>query len=324
MLLDKRVPFLYLFGQVKYDLLLVLVITTVTYSLKRIYGDLVPKIPVSLPAFLGTAISLLLSFKLSQSYERWWEARKIWGSIVNDCRTLVRQLLTFAQPVLQKGESPMANAKVKDEDRAALQKALQRISYRQIGWAYCLSCSLRKQDPLGFGRPGAPVETFISDSDRAAISHHQNKPLAISNLQGQSIAALYQDGHLNAYQQVQLDQTMTRLVTSMGQAERIKSTIFPVTYRQILIGFIYIFLIIMSMALLELDSIWEIPLDIIIALPFFMIEKTARFMQDPFENKPTDTAMTTIAKTIETNIKQIWADQRLPEMQDLKDKYFIL
>jgi putative membrane protein len=206
----------------------------------------------------------------------------------------------------------------------ALQKQLQQISYRQIGWAYCLSRSLRKQDPLGFERSGAPVETFISAKDKSIISHHQNKPLALANLQGEGIGQLHHQGYLNDFQQVEVDQTMTRLVESMGQAERIKNTIFPVTYRQILIGFIYIFLIIMSMALLELDSIWEIPVDLVISLPFFMIEKTARFMQDPFENKPTDTAMTTIAKTIELNIKQIWQDQQLPEAQDLSDEYYIL
>ncbi|WP_316809380.1 bestrophin family ion channel [Pedobacter agri] len=51
--------------------------------------------PLGIPAFLGTAISVILSFKLNQSYDRWWEARKIWGSIVGDSRTFVLQLQSF-------------------------------------------------------------------------------------------------------------------------------------------------------------------------------------------------------------------------------------
>lgn len=320
MLLEKRVPFLYLFGQIKYDLLFVLIMAVCTYSLKRVFGDQVPKIPVSLPAFLGTAISLLLSFKLSQSYDRWWEARKIWGSIVNDSRTLVLQILSFTRS----SERSHNTSNQATSGEGALQSQLRIISYRQIGWAYSLSRSLRRQDPLAFDRPGNPTGNFISDKDRASVSQQQNKPFALLFLQSQDIASLCQQDYINSYQQVQLDLTITRLVASMGKAERIKSTVFPVTYRQILRGFIYIFLLIMSMALLELNSIWELPLDLIISLPFFMIEKTARYMQDPFENKPTDTAMTTIAATIETNIKQLWNDEQLPVNQDLQDKYYIL
>lgn len=51
--------------------------------------------PLGIPAFLGTAISVLLSFKMSQSYGRWWEARKVWGGIVNDSRSLVIQLQSY-------------------------------------------------------------------------------------------------------------------------------------------------------------------------------------------------------------------------------------
>lgn len=326
MLIEKRVPFKYLFGQIKYDLLLVLVMSVLTYSLKRVYGDQVPRIPVSLPAFLGTAISLLLSFKLSQSYERWWEARKVWGSIVNDSRSLVLQLMGFTR---QPKNQDTTNQKRPDQEEEEgsnpeLTARIKRVSYRQIAWSYALSRSLRQQVPMEFLSADASSANLLSSDDLQKISQHQNKPLALANLQVQDIAALHQEGYLNDYQQIQLDQTMTRLVASMGKAERIKNTVFPVTYRQILIGFIYIFLVIMSLALLELDSLLEIPLDIIISLPFFMIEKTARYMQDPFENLPTDTAMTTIAMTIERNIRQIWEDPtQLPEPV-LTDKFYIL
>jgi len=273
-----------------------------TYTLKRFFGEEMPKIPVSLPAFLGTAISLLLSFKLSQSYDRWWEARKVWGCIVNDCRTLVLQVLHFS------------NAAENEQTRAIA----YAISFRQIAWAYVLGQSLRKLEPLG------AAKRFISAEDMAHISHHQNKPLALLDLQSKDLTALYKSNAINAYQQVQIDNTLVRLCASMGRAERIRNTVFPVTYRQILRLFIYIFLVIMSFALLEINSIWEIPLDMLIALPFFMIEKTARHMQDPFMNKPTDTSVTSLAATIEINIKQIWKDEALPKPIDLKDKYYVL
>ncbi|AYD47267.1 bestrophin family protein [Arachidicoccus soli] len=302
MLLEKRVPFLYLFKQIKYDLLFVFLMSVCTFSLKKLYGEQMPKIPVSLPAFLGTAISLLLSFKLSQSYDRWWEARKVWGAIVNDSRTMVLQLLNFS-------------ASDPKEDGLATKKTM---SYRQIAWAYCLGQSLRNLDVI------SKAKEFISEADILYIEMQKNKPLALLNLQTKNLAELYTKGCINSFQEIQINNTLVELTNSMGKAERINNTVFPVTYRQILHLFIYIFLAIMSLALLEIDSLWEIPLDLVIALPFFMIEKTATYMQDPFMNKPTDTAITSIANTIETNIKQLWQDNDLPDPVDSKDAFYIL
>ena len=99
----------------------------------------------------------------------------------------------------------------------------------------------------------------------------------------------------------------------MGMAERIKSTVFPVTYRVFLHFMIYIFVITLSISLGEIDPMYETPLLLIISSGFFVLEKTATLLQDPFENKPTDTAMTTIATNIEINIKQLLKEGDLPK-----------
>lgn len=87
---------MYVARKVRVDAIAVLVMSTVIEIALEMSPRLVPKVELAIPALLGTSISLLLSFKLSQSYDRWWEARKIWGAIVNDSRSLVRQLLAFA------------------------------------------------------------------------------------------------------------------------------------------------------------------------------------------------------------------------------------
>ncbi|GEO05775.1 hypothetical protein AAE02nite_34390 [Adhaeribacter aerolatus] len=76
MILDKRIPLKYIFNLIKHNLLFVLLISLITNYLARAFSSLLPDMPLSIPAFLGTAISVLLSFKMSQSYDRWWEARK--------------------------------------------------------------------------------------------------------------------------------------------------------------------------------------------------------------------------------------------------------
>lgn len=99
----------------------------------------------------------------------------------------------------------------------------------------------------------------------------------------------------------------------MGMTERIKSTVFPVTYRVFLHLMIYLFVITLSISLGVINPIYEIPLLMIISCAFFVLEKTATLLQDPFENNPTDTPMTTIATNIEINIKQLLKEADVPK-----------
>src|SRR6478609_9514027 len=95
MLLSNDIPIKYIFNKIKIELLIVTVIGVITNYLTHCFNSVIQDMPIAIPAFIGTAISVLLSFKLNQSYDRWWEARKIWGAIVNDSRTFVLQLQSF-------------------------------------------------------------------------------------------------------------------------------------------------------------------------------------------------------------------------------------
>lgn len=285
MILEKRIPLKYWFKEIKWDLLIVSVFSIIIYIIKLYLVNL--DIPLSIGTFLGTAIALLLSFKLSQSYDRWWEARKIWGAIVNDSRTLVIQLKQF----------------IKESDDSIV----KTMAYRQIAWCYALGRHLRKQDVLG------NLEDFISEDEIISISHKNHVPLTLLDHHGQNVRSLHKENSLNDFQQVQLDTTILKFTASMGMAERIKNTVFPRTYRNVLHFFIYIFLLLLSLALENVYGFLEIPLLILISIPFFMLEKIAFVIQDPFENEPTDTAMTSIARTIEINIKELLGEKELPE-----------
>jgi putative membrane protein len=287
MLLNKQIPATYILNKVKYDLIYVLIVSLLVLLITERYKELLPEMPLTIPAFIGTAISILLSFKLNQSYDRWWEARKIWGAIVNDSRSFVIQLQSFTA----KGNDPI----------------IKKLAFRQIAWCYSLGQSLRGLNPT------ENLDKFISTPDLEEIKQHANKPLALLQLHGKDIKHLKESNQLDNFSQIQLDNTLVRLCDSQGKAERIKSTVFPVTYRLFLHGIIYLFVVSLSISLKDVAGFFEIPLLLIISTAFFLLEKSATHMQDPFENKPTDTAMTTIATTIEINIKQLLKETEIPQ-----------
>jgi ion channel-forming bestrophin family protein len=116
---------------------------------------------------------------------------------------------------------------------------------------------------------------------------------------------------------MQINTTIVNLTNSMGMAERIKS------YRLFLHGFIYLFVITLSISLHDISSYFEIPLLVVISSAFFLLERTATHLQDPFTNKPTDTAMTAISKNIEVNIRQLLDPGTQVTIEQPKDFYLM-
>lgn len=296
MLLNKRIPVSYIFNKVKTNLAYVFVVALIVLYLTKAYEHLLPEMPFTIPTFLGTAISILLSFKLSQSYDRWWEARKIWGCIINDSRSFIIQLQTLTHM---------------DKD------TVKAIAYRQIAWCFALGKSLRGLNPL------EDLDVYLSQKDLEEAEFHTNKPLALIQLNALDIKQSKTKGLINDFSHIQLDNTLVRLCDWQGKAERIKNTIFPVTYRMFLHFIIYLFLVVLSIALKEIEWYFQIPLLLLISTAFFLLEKSATIMQDPFENKPTDTPMTTIARTIEINIKQLLRETNVPEPLPT-EKFYLL
>jgi len=295
MLLTKLPSLLYILNKTKYEFfysfVLALLISFLSY---RFYAN-IPKIPIAIPTFLGTAISILLSFKLSQSYDRWWEARKIWGSIVNDSRSFTLLLQSLVAP--------------------GNDNAIRQIGFRHIAWCFSLGQSLRSLDPLN------NLEKHISEDDLKAIGSHSNKPLALLQLNTLHIAQLKNNGKMDVFSQIQLNTTLVNFSNAMGMAERIKNTVFPVTYRVFLHFMIYVFVITLSISMGDNKPMFEVPLLLLISSGFFVLEKTATLLQDPFENKPTDTPVTTLATTIEINLKQLLREVEVPKPMEPREFY---
>ena len=275
MLLNKKISIWYFINQIKYQIALI-----ICFSIFVGFMDTHPwlenvLLPLPVTAILGTAVSLLLAFRTSQSYDRWWEARKIWGAIVNDSRIFVRQIIQFIPEINQ--------------------KEIKTFSERQIIWTFALGESLRK-------RP-------FSEKIKAYLSTHKiegtNVPNALLDEHSKQLKRLFKENLLTEIQVMQLNNTLTNFCNSMGMCERIKNTVFPRAYSILLHTLIYVFTLLLPFGLDDSMIFIEMALTILIPIIFISIEKTAIIMQDPFEDSPVDVPVTALAQTIETNIRQM-------------------
>lgn len=305
MLLKKNIPIKYIVGKIKTELILVSLYTIGVAILYKVFHFTHLAIPLAIPMIMGTVISLLLAFRSNQAYDRWWEARTIWGAIVNDSRSLGRQINTFIQVPEQEEQTHFFRS---------------RFIKRQIAWCYTLSRSLRGQESTD------GIEKFLSRSDMLHIRNFNNSPMAILDIHGQEVQKALRSGFINEYQQVAIDTTLARLTDAMGKCERIKNTIFPATYSLYIHFSLLFFFLLLPFAVVDFFGYMSVPVVMAISAVFFLIEKMAIHLQDPFENKPTDTPMTAICFGIERDLKQMIGDmpRHTETVKSNQKKYYIL
>lgn len=305
MLLKKNIPLKYVFGKIKVEVVLITIYAGVVAVFYDSLHISLISIPISVPMIMATVLSLLLAFKSNQAYDRWWEARTIWGAIVNDSRTLARQIVTLTNVEMSSDEL--------DEFR-------EKFIRRQMAWPYVLGQALRGNQRI------KGLEKFLSESEIQYIRRYDNKPMALLELHGRDLNYALRKNWINAYQQVEIDATITRLCNAMGQCERIKKTVFPSTYSLYIRFSLYFFILLLPLALIDYFGFMEIPLVVAIASSFLLIEKMAIHLQDPFENRPTDTPVTTIAVTIESDLRQVLNDMhdRVKAPVGKRKEYFIM
>jgi len=294
MLLKDNIPVRYVLGKIRTEVIWVSLYASLVAVLYHNFHFTRISIPMAVPTITGTVLSLLLAFRSNQAYDRWWEARTLWGAIVNDSRTLARQALAF----------------VDDPDRyesAEVEAFRERFVKRQIAWCYSLGQSLRKMHPL------LGTEALLVREETDFARRYASKPVALLELHGADLRLALKKGWINEYQQVAMDRILTKLCDSMGGCERIKNTVFPATYSLYTHYSLVLFILLLPFGLIEFFGVMEIPLVIAIASSFSLIEKMAIHLQDPFENKPTDTPVTSIARTIERDLRQMLKESQPAE-----------
>lgn len=296
MILEKKIPFKYLVSIVKYDLIISLFVIISSHSFAVEFMNSFPAMPLAIPAFLGTSLSVLLSFKMNQSYDRWWEARKAWGAVVNDSRSLVMQLRSFA------GTAQM--------------DLVKKISHRQIAWSYITGQTLRKTQSLN------DISHWLPQEDISKLQNHPGWPILLLQLTSDDIAELRARNALDVHTHIHLQETIVRLTDSLGTMERINRTIFPSTYRLVLHFIIYLFIVTMSISLKEINSALVIPLLLLISAGFLLVEKIAYQLQDPFKDRPSDVPITDIAENIEDDIRRMMGEAP-PLKKPSVHKYYV-
>jgi putative membrane protein len=248
------------------------------------------EIPLSL---FGSAIGILLAFRNTTSYARWWEARSLWGAIVNNSRSWGRQVTTVMRP--------------RDDGGAAELERMQRqMVYYQIAYVHALRQHLRKLDPW------EEISTVLSAQEIDELRREKNVPLAIQQWQSVLLRDALDHGWVDMAQWRAMDESLNDLVDAQGGTEKIKNTPMPRQYDFLpqLCTQLYCILLPLSMVA---SLGWFTPLgSTLVSFIFLALDKIGRDLEDPFDNKNNDIPLTSITRTIEINLRQMLGETELP------------
>lgn len=231
-------------------------------------------------SILGFAISMLLVFRTNSAYDRWWEGRKLWGSLVNNCRNLAIKL----------------NVMITDEgDREYLEKCIKLFPHELM--MHMLKDSTR----------------MALDDDNAksyqSVLRSDHTPVEIVILLQTKIQQLYKQQKISGDQLIILNPEIQSLLDICGACERIKNTPIPYSYATFIKKFIVIYVLSLPFGFALTLQWLTIPVVTFVFYVLASLEVIAEEIEDPFGLDPNDLPMQTISENIATIVEAIF-DER--------------
>lgn len=280
----------------------------------------IPWVPVAL---IGTAAAFIAGFRNNATYDRMWEARKIWGAIVNSSRTW----------------GIMVKDYIRDNDPETEKDLHRTLIYRHIAWLTALRFQLRipknwenvhnkkynreyrKKYPVAEWETDLTEELkpYLSENDRQYILGKTNRATQLIALQSRHLKELNRNGRLDTLCLVEMENILKDFYVFQGQGERIKNFPYPRQFASINLFFIRLLVWMLPFGMLhEFDKlgpywVWlTIPFSVVVGWVFTSLEQVGESTENPFEGSANDIPMAALSRTIEIDLRDMLDETELP------------
>lgn len=279
------------------------------------------KVDISLPwqplGVLGISVAFYLGFKNNSSYDRLWDARKSWGRIVNNSRSF----------------GSCINAFVSGEEDVKIKKS---IIYRHIAWLTALRFQLRLSRPWEhivdrrdeypktvdtdyFTKLEKEIAPYIAKAEFDSYRSKSNIAAQILNTQAKALQNLRNNNYFEDFRHMELHQLIKSFYDDQGGCERIKNFPFPRQYTSVAYWSTLVFALLIPFGIINIflesktNLYWaNLPLSSLLIWIFFLMEKIGDYSENPFEGTYNDVPITSIARSIEIDMREMVNDDNIP------------
>lgn len=291
----------------------------------------VPWLPLSL---IGTAVAFYIGFKNNSSYDRLWEARKIWGAIVNSSRMWGSNVRSYVSNQFR--DTPAPEGTLTDLHRQLL--------YRHIAWLYVLRSQLlvptpwehisqskhirrltqRRMQEFGVGLFNDGIieeelKLLLEPAEMDRMIAYQNTATQLLDRQSQALQELREQDLIDDFRHMELQKVLNDFYTQQGQCERIKKFPFPRQYGGMSFIFVGIFILLLPFGLVsEFASLgpqgaWlSVPFTVLVSWVYLVMELVGDYSENPFEGLGNDIPMLSLCRTIEIDLREMLGETELP------------
>lgn len=304
------------------DILALILIAAVPTALYHFFAWewlLLPWLPIAL---LGTAVAFVVGFKNNASYDRLWEARRIWGSITNFSRSWGIMVKDYVS-------TRHAKTAISESDLKAIHLQLYN---RHFAWLTALRYQLREgknweainlkhnqeyrnqwfrveeQD----NKMEDALRIYLPDTELALVMSKSNKAAQILALQSTHLKQLLDDGFIEDFRHMELERVLVELYNQQGASERIKNFPYPRQYASLNNWFIKIFVALIPFGMIQEfvklgdGYIWmTIPFSALSGWIFTTLERIGETSENPFEGSANDVPITSISRNIEIDLLEM-------------------
>jgi putative membrane protein len=295
----------------------------------------IPWVPVAL---LGTATAFIAGFKNTQTYNRTWEARQIYGAIINSSRSFGIMVRDF----------------VRANDKEQEKSLHQEMIYRHFAWLTALRFQLREtkswenvktksynqeylrhyQVPEWESNLEEALIPFLPEKERQYILSTKNRATQLIALQSSQLKELNIAGKLSDYNYVALESQLRELYDQQGKCERIKNFPYPRQFSSINLYFTNVFCVLLPLGFIgefsklaeKLGSsvIWlTIPFSVLVGWVFLVLEQIGESTENPFEGNANDIPITQISRNIEIDLREMLGETNLPPSLQAKNNIIL-
>jgi ion channel-forming bestrophin family protein len=233
---------------------------------------------ISMHSLLGIVLGLFLVFRTNSSYDRWWEGRKLWGSLVNNTRNVSHKLNAF----LEKGDT---------ENRRWFALMIPNLVF---------SIKEHLRGGVKLSELEATGDDFLEN-----LRDVKHVPNRLSSMMYTRVNDLYKNKTISGDQLFILDKELKEFSDILGACERIKNTPIPYSYSMYIKQFIFIYVVTLPMAFVTTSGYLTVPVVVLITFVLLSVELIAEEIEDPFGRDINDLPTDELAEKITDNVREI-------------------
>lgn len=257
---------------------------------------------------VGVALSIFIGFRNNAAYDRWWEGRKLWGSLINTSRSITRQMLTMISEVPD-------GRTLSTEERAEIRTLQSELVRRVIAFVHALRLQLRDVDDL------SDLAPFLSAEEIAVLKTESNRPSAISKGTAERVMQAWSRGWIHALHVSVLEQSLNTLTDIQGGCERIKSSPIPFSYTTLTHRIVAFYCYGLPFGLVHDVGMLTPVVVLVVSYAFFGLDTIGDEIEQPFGTDDNDLPLDAMARLIEVNLRQRIGETDLPPLLKPVDEY---